>query len=197
MLHFHRPLTSFRALTFIRPLVRPVTYTRWLHLCIPMAFVAIWMFIDMERLYIVLLLAVPIGLVPAVRLEEGIQAQLLLTPQERGKPDASIAVAPATTWQDRGRTVLWLEARLLLSGVATIASVWLPMITIDLISRASGGAPTDPTVLGGWEPHWWYALLAVIPVVVLFACLVVLGELVTHLAHAAARSVSVRTSHRS
>ncbi|MET7617156.1 histidine kinase [Streptomyces sp. NPDC005408] len=169
-------------LHFFRPLTRPVTYTRWLHLCIPIAFVAIWLFIDMERVYIVALLAVPVGLVPAVRLEEGMQAQLLLTPDERGKPDASIAVAPAATWRDRWRTVLWLEARLLLSGLATMVSVWLPVTAVDLISQASGAAPTDPTVLGDWEPHWWYALLAVIPIVVLLACFVVLGELVTFLA---------------
>ncbi|MFF3324855.1 sensor histidine kinase [Streptomyces sp. NPDC002889] len=169
-------------LRFLRPLARPVTYTRWLHLCIPMAFVAIWMFIDMERVYVVAALAVPVGLLPAVRLEEGIQAQLLLTPHERGKPDASIATAPAATWRDRWRTVLWLEVRLLLSGVATMASVWLPVTTIDLIARAGGGAPTDAKVLGSWEPHWWYALLAVVPIVMLCVCFVVLGEFVTFLA---------------
>jgi signal transduction histidine kinase len=167
---------------FLRPLALPVTYTRWLHLCIPIAFVAIWMFIDMERIYVVAVLAVPVGLVPAVRLEEGMQAQLLLTPHERGKPDASIATATAATWRDRWRTVLWLEARLLLSAVATAASVWLPVIAIDLISRASGGAPTNAMVVGTWEPHWWYALLAVVPIVVLLVCLVVLGEFVTFLA---------------
>lgn len=167
---------------FLRPLARPVTYTRWLHLCIPIAFVAIWLFIDMERIYVVAVLAVPVGLVPAVRLEEGMQAQLLLTPHERGKPDASIATTTAATWRDRWRTVLWLEARLLLSAVATAASVWLPLIAIDLISRASGGAPTDAVVLAAWEPHWWYALLAVVPIAVLLVCFVVLGEFVTFLA---------------
>ena len=33
----------------LRPLTRAVTYTRWLHLCIPMTIIAVWLFIDREE----------------------------------------------------------------------------------------------------------------------------------------------------
>ena len=35
----------------LRPLTRAVTYTRWLHLCIPLAIIAIWLFIDRDEPY--------------------------------------------------------------------------------------------------------------------------------------------------
>ncbi|MGW8726884.1 sensor histidine kinase [Streptomyces sp. NPDC055808] len=167
----------------LRPLARPVTYTRWLHLLIPVAFVAIWLFIDMDHPWVVGLLVVPLGLIPAVRLEEGTQAQLLLTPGERGRPDASIAVTPSTTWRDRWRTVLWLEARLALSAVAIAGTVWLPSVSVDLVARGFGGRP----VVFGWLAPWlppsaWLIPLALVPLAVMLACLVLAGKLITVIA---------------
>ncbi len=140
------------------------------------------MFIEPERPYLLAVLAVPVGLVPAVRLAEGLQAQLLLTPGERGRPDASIAAAPAGTWRDRWRTVWWLEARLALAFVAMMATVWGPVSAFELLRLGLGGAAVAIPVLGTWVPHWWYAPLAVVPAVVTPVLLVALGEFVTLLA---------------
>ncbi|MGW2480851.1 sensor histidine kinase [Streptomyces sp. NPDC001571] len=168
---------------FFRLLARPVTYTRWLHLLIPTAFVAIWLFIDMDHAWVVGLLVVPLGLIPAVRLEEGIQAQLLLTPRERGRPDASIAVAPSATWRDRWRTVLWLEARLALSAVTMVGTVWLPAMSVDLVARGLGGPPVIYGWMAPWLPaHAWLIPFALVPVAVMLLCLVPAGRLITFVA---------------
>ncbi|MFE3541631.1 sensor histidine kinase [Nocardia sp. NPDC059177] len=165
--------------TLLRPLARSVTYTRGLHLALPMTAVALWMFIDKHSPWMPLLLAVPIGLLPGMRLAEAIQAQLFLTPHERGATDASIAVAPATDWADRWRTVLWLEIRLL-SSVA-LFGVGVPAILLcsDLVRAALGAGHTRDTLLHLAGPRWWYALVAPLPILVLLAVLVGLGELVT------------------
>ncbi|TDU73664.1 hypothetical protein [Streptomyces sp. KS 21] len=111
--------TRFRRL--LRPLAQPVTYARWLGLCVPAGAIALWGLFAPRYLYLIGVLAVPVGLIPAVRVGKGIQAQVLLVPDERGRPDATIAAAPATTWQERWRTVLGLEARLILAAVALTA----------------------------------------------------------------------------
>lgn len=80
--------------SFLRPLTTPVTYTRWLHLLLPGAAVSVWLFISTDTPWVPVVLAALVGLIPGVRLAEGIQAQLLLTPEERGNPAASISVAP-------------------------------------------------------------------------------------------------------
>lgn len=164
--------------SLVRLLVRPATYTRGLHLCLPLTVVAVWLFIDADRPYVPALLVIPLGLLPAMRLAEGVQAQLFLTPAERGKADASIAVAPAVTWSDRWRTVLWLEVRLALS--AALLGVVVPMIMVgaDLIGAAVGVAPVQNSLVR-IQPHWWCALLVPIPLAVIFAALVPLGELIT------------------
>ena len=59
----------------LRPLARAVTYTRWLHLCIPLAIVAIWLFIDRDEPYLLAVLILPFGFIPAMRSAEGLQAQ--------------------------------------------------------------------------------------------------------------------------
>lgn len=163
----------------LRPLTRSVTYTRALHLALPMTAVALWMFIDKHSPWVPLLLAVPIGLFPGVRLAETIQAQLFLTPHERGATDASIAVAPAADWADRWRTVLWLEIRLLLS--VELFGVGVPAILLcsDLMRAALGAGPTRDTLLHLDGPRWWYALVAPVPILVLLALLIGLGEVVT------------------
>ncbi|WP_328890232.1 sensor histidine kinase [Streptomyces sp. NBC_00316] len=164
---------------FLGPLTAPVTYTRWLHLLIPSAIVSVWLFISMDTPWVPMILAVPVGLLPAMRLAEGLQAQLLLTPEERGSPDASISAAPAATWAGRWRTVFWLEVRLLFSVVATFATVWLPATTVDLLLTASDTGPSDEWLFRWVEPHRWYALLAPLPLLVLVAVIVVCGEGIT------------------
>ena len=108
------------------------TYTRWLHLCVADRWSSACgcsSRCPTGRGCPRLLRSVPLGLIPAVRPGEGLQARLLLTPDERGRRGrTAISVAPSATWRDRWRTVLWLEARLLLGlrGVRG-ARVWLPV----------------------------------------------------------------------
>lgn len=164
----------------LRSLTRAVTYTRWLHLCIPLAIVAIWLFIDRDEPYLLAVLILPFGFIPAMRSAEGLQALFLLTPDERGRADASIATAPAVTWTDRWRTVAWLELRLLLAGAALVLTIWLPMLTVDLIMLAGGGRAAN--FLRLVEPHWWFGLLVPVAICIVLVGIVGLGELVTFLA---------------
>jgi signal transduction histidine kinase len=164
----------------LRPLTRAVTYARWLHLCIPFSVIAIWLFIDRDNPYTVALLVLPFGFIPAMRSAEGAQAQFLLTPDERGEPDASIVIAPAVTWTDRWRTVCWLELRLLLAVVALALTCWLPMLMVDLIALATGQQAVN--FLQEVDPQWWYCLMVPVALVVMAAGIVALGELVTMLA---------------
>ncbi|MGS0684901.1 sensor histidine kinase [Nakamurella sp. GG22] len=164
----------------LRPLTRAVTYTRWLHLCIPLAIVAIWLFIDRDGPYLLAILIFPVGLIPAVRTAEGLQAQFLLTPDKRGGPDKSIVAAPAASWADRWRTVAWLELRLLLAGATLVVTIWLPMLTVDLVALATGNRAVN--FLRDVEPHWWFGLLVPVCVLIVVAGVVALGQLVTTLA---------------
>ncbi|MGW1103861.1 sensor histidine kinase [Streptomyces sp. NPDC002540] len=164
---------------FLRPLSSSVTYTRWLHLLVPAAVYSVWLFISMDSPWVPMVLAVPVGLLPGMRLAEGVQAQLLLTPEERGRPDAAISTTAATTWADRWRTVLWLEIRLLLAAVVGSATVWLPATTVDLVLSSSGAGASGQWLVRTVEPHWWYALLAPLPIVVLLAMVAACGELIT------------------
>jgi signal transduction histidine kinase len=164
---------------FLRPLASPVTYSRWVHLLIPSAVVSVWLFISMDTPWMPLVFAVPVGLVPAMRLAEGIQAQLLLTPRERGRPDAAIAVAQSATWAERWRTVAWLEVRLLLSAAAGLATVWLSATSVELVLISLGSASSEQWLIGEVEPQWWYALLAPLPILVLLALVVLAGDLAT------------------
>jgi signal transduction histidine kinase len=164
---------------FLRPLLRGTTYTRLLHLWVPMLIVSVWLFIDMSRPWVPALLLLPVGLIPAVRMGEGVQARLLLTP---GEPESGISVAPSATWRDRGRTMLWLEVRMALAVPATFACVWLPLIAFELGRIAFGHVPAEIPVLGQAQPHWAYALLIPLPLVALYAVVVGLGELVTAVA---------------
>lgn len=164
----------------LRPLLRGTTYTRLLHLWVPMLIVSVWLFIDMSKPWVPALVLVPLGLlVPGVRKGEGVQAQLLLTP---GEEDSGISTTPSATWRDRFRTVLWLEARMALSVAVGYATVWLPLLTVDLTGAALGRVPDDNPLLPMSEPHWAYALLAPLPLIALYAVVVGLGELVTALA---------------
>ncbi|MET9322769.1 histidine kinase [Streptomyces sp. NPDC003038] len=160
----------------------PVTYSRWLHLCVPLLLLAIWMFIMPTWPWMPLLIVIPFGFLPWVRLAEGLQAQLLLTPEDRGSADGSISTAPAVLWGDRWRTVLWLEIRLVISGAAMFATVWLPAMTVELIAAALGHLLTDDPVVPFTLPRWAAALLAPVPLVVLITVVVLLGDVITAIA---------------
>ncbi|MFD0339000.1 sensor histidine kinase [Streptomyces sp. NPDC127117] len=166
----------------LRPLAASVTYTGWLHLLIPGAGYSVWMFISPESPWAPMVFAVPVGLVPGMRLAEGVQAQLLLAPDERGRADASISATTAATWADRWRTVLWLETRMLLAVPVGYATVWLLATAVDLVLTAAGNGPSDEWLIRGVEPHWWYALLAPLPLVALLTVVVVSGRLITEAA---------------
>ncbi|MEU2744345.1 histidine kinase dimerization/phosphoacceptor domain-containing protein, partial [Streptomyces sp. NPDC007095] len=169
---------------FLRPLLLGTTYTRLLHLWVPMLFVSVWLFIDMSRPWVPAVLSIPLGLVPAVRRGEGVQARYMLAPdepQERGDRDAAISVAPSATWRDRLRTVLWLEVRMGLGAVAMGVTVWLPATAVELAGAASG-RPVDVTLLPVSPPPWACALLVPVPLLALYGAVVGLGELVTAIA---------------
>lgn len=163
----------------LRPLVRGATYTRLLHLWVPVAAFSVWMFIEPELPWVPLLVLVPVGLIPGVRVGEGVQARLLLTP---GEPESELSVNPSATLRDRLRTVLWLELRTLLGGVVAMATVWLPILSYAMAAAVGGHATENVPALAGTEPHWAYALLVPVPLIVLYALVVGLGELVTALA---------------
>ncbi|MFC4504774.1 MULTISPECIES: sensor histidine kinase [Streptomyces] len=163
----------------LRPLLRGTTYTRLLHLWVPMLVVSVWMFIDPSRPWVPALLLVPVGLIPAVRVGEGVQARLLLLP---GVADPGFSVAPAATWRDRARTVVWLEARMALGAAAMFACVWLPAVAYDLAVGAGGQSTGGISVFSETVPRWWFALLVPVPLLALYGVVVGLGELVTGVA---------------
>ncbi|MGW1240303.1 sensor histidine kinase [Streptomyces bobili] len=164
---------------FLRPLLRGTTYTRLVHLWVPMLVVSVWLFIDMSKPWVPALALIPLGLIPAVRTGEGVQARLLLSP---GLRDPAFSVAPATAWRDRLRTVVWLEVRMALGVVTSMACVWLPALAYLLAGLARGHVAHDVPVLAEATPHWWYALLVPLPLLALYGLVVGLGAAVTALA---------------
>ncbi|MDR3033652.1 MAG: histidine kinase [Kitasatospora sp.] len=116
------------------PLLRPVTYTRWLHLMIGTVFAGVVLLVypgteGVSTGHAVLwgvALDVPLlclaALVPGMRRGEGVQARLLLGPAR----EEEIGVAPSAGWADRGRTACWLVARVVLGvlvGAVTVTAV--------------------------------------------------------------------------
>ncbi|MGW0856627.1 sensor histidine kinase [Streptomyces sp. NPDC002690] len=163
----------------LAPLAAPVTYSRWIHLVAPLALVSVWLFVSPGVPWELALLAVPVGLLPVMRMGEGVQAQLLLTPDERGRADATVSVAPATTWGEKWRTVLWLELRLLLCIVVGVVTLWLPATSISFVDAFLSDAPERDGIFQLIEPHPWYGVLAPLPILLLFALVVLCGRLST------------------
>ncbi|MDJ0383593.1 histidine kinase [Streptomyces sp. G-G2] len=165
----------------LRAPLKAVTYTRWLHLCVPVLIVAVWMFIKPQAPLVPALLVAPFGLIRWVRLAEGLQARFLLTPQGRSGHDSAISAAASVHWGDRWRTVLWLEIRLLVSATALFATVFLTSVPVELVLAAFGHPSADP-----WLPldlpRWAAAALAPVPLVLLIAIVVLLGEMITSIA---------------
>ncbi|MFG3321601.1 sensor histidine kinase [Streptomyces sp. NPDC048171] len=161
---------------FLRPLVRGATYTRIVYLWVPMLVVSVWALVDDTRMWVPAALLVPVGLIPAVRTGEGVQARWLLTP---GQEDTGFSVAPAKTWRDRLRTVVWLQARLLLGLSTAGACVWLPILAVELGRLSLGHRVDGIPVLRDAAPHWAYALLTPLPLLALYGAVVGLGALAT------------------
>ncbi|MFD7628868.1 sensor histidine kinase [Streptomyces sp. NPDC059851] len=161
---------------------RPLTYSRWLHLCVPMLLVAVWMFIAPMAPWVPALLVAPFGLLPWVRMAEGLQAQFLLTPYARGAEENAISTSASKRWVDRWRTVLWLETRLGLSCVAMYATYCMPVLTVELLTTAWGYPVEENHELPFIPPRWVAALLVPLPLVLLVVTVHLMGELVTHLA---------------
>ncbi|MEQ6024743.1 histidine kinase [Streptomyces salinarius] len=160
----------------LRPLYRGTTYTRLLHLWVPMLVVSVWALIDDTTLWVPAAVLVPIGFVPAVRTGEGVQARLLLTP---GHEDSAFSVAPSANWRDRLRTVVWLQVRMLLGALTTGVCVWLPILAVELVRQALGHRVDDIPLLRDTAPHWAYVLLAPLPLLALYGSVVALGALAT------------------
>ncbi|MET8977252.1 histidine kinase [Streptomyces sp. NPDC004539] len=166
---------------FLSPLLRGTTYTRLLHLWVPMLVVSVWMFVDPRRPWLVALFVIPAGLVAGVRTGEGVQARWMLTP---GEADPGFSIAPSVTWRDRLRTVVWLEVRLVLGASACFACVWALMATYTLVRLALGHPDGAVPLLGALSPHRSYALLVPLPLLVLYGAVVALGLVVTAAARA-------------
>ncbi|GLX16425.1 sensor histidine kinase [Streptomyces lavendulae] len=166
----------------LRAPFRPVTYSRWLHLCVPVLLLALWMFINPRAPWMPLLIVIPFGFVPWVRLAEGVQAQFLLTPQDLDGGDGLIGTAPSARWADRWRTVLWLEIRLVVAGSAMFATVWLPVQAIELATIALGHPLSSDLAVPFTPPRWAAALLVPVPLLLLVLIVVLLGELITTIA---------------
>ncbi|MER5729560.1 histidine kinase [Streptomyces sp. NPDC002138] len=166
----------------LRAPFKAVTYTRWLHLCVPMLIVAVWMFIMPSSPLVPLLLVAPFGLVPWVRLAEGLQARFLLTPQDRGEDHKSaISASPSARWGDRWRTVLWLEIRLVLSSAALFSTVYLSSASVELGLAAFGHPSTRPWVPLDL-PRWAAGFLTPVPVILLIGFIILLGEMINSIA---------------
>ncbi|WP_328954063.1 sensor histidine kinase [Kitasatospora purpeofusca] len=127
----------------LAPLLSATTYARWLHLMTGLVFVGIVLMVypgvEGWSRGELLARAVPVdaallglaALVPAMRRAEGVQARLLLLPDQ----EQDIAVEPARSWADRRRTAAWLVGRVALGGLVGEASVLVPTAAYDLVAR--------------------------------------------------------------
>ncbi|WP_328504058.1 histidine kinase [Streptomyces sp. NBC_00457] len=168
----------------LRPFGRAVTYTRLLHLFVAIVWPSMWLFIEEAWWTWVVAAAAlaPVGLVPAMRTVEGLQARLLLTGHGHDSPGTDIVVAPSSSWRDRGRLVVWLEARLLIGCVTSLFTVQLLIASVDLVSGAFGGE-VEEGVLFLLDGHqWWHVLLVPLALATLAATVVGSGRLITAIA---------------
>ncbi|NEV90843.1 two-component sensor histidine kinase [Streptomyces tendae] len=166
----------------LRPFGRAVTYTRWLHLFMAVVWPAMWIFVDEPWAFASVVPLALAGLLPWMRVVEGVQARLLLTGRRPDEANSDIVVAPSVTWADRGRTVVWLEARLLIGSCVAMLTVQLPVLAVDLVNAARGGQQGHGSYVPLTGEHWWYGLLAPLPLLLLPAVVVGSGELITRLA---------------
>ncbi|WP_409056332.1 sensor histidine kinase [Streptomyces sp. SYP-A7185] len=181
---------------FLRPLARAVTYTRWLHLlmgaAVPLmlAFIspglsdpgfAEWVWIAVQPVPLVAAAA----LLPSARRAEGLQARLMLFPGQHarvpgGDEDPGVSVAPSASWNDRGRTAVWLVLRLEAGCAAAFVTVQCLGTALALVGAASSQRDEEPGLLLPVPgPHPANALLVPVPVLLLLGLMVVAGRLMT------------------
>ncbi|MGW5466466.1 sensor histidine kinase [Streptomyces chartreusis] len=168
----------------LRPFGRAVTYTRLLHLVIAVVWPAVLMFVREEwwTWAVAAALLAPAGLVPAMRTVEGLQARLLLTGQRHDRGGDDIVVAPSASWGDRGRLVVWLEARLLLGCTATVLTAQLLFFIVDLMAAPFGANDTDGGLFVLAGHAWWHVLFVPVALVALAGTVVASGHIITALA---------------
>ncbi|MBB4986143.1 MULTISPECIES: sensor histidine kinase [Streptomyces] len=183
----------------LRPLIRAVTYTRWLHLVIgaivPLAAGLIYPGLNspsfgdwLTAAALPIPLMAALALVPSARRAEGLQARLMLFPgkharrpgEEAYADDAAtgISATPSASWTDRGRTALWLVFRMEAGLVAWLVSVWLLQCTLVLLDT-SIDAPVLPFLTPSGPGK---AALAPLPLLALLALVVMAGRLDTRVA---------------
>ncbi|MGA4843353.1 sensor histidine kinase [Streptomyces sp. G45] len=190
-----------------------MTYTRWLHLLLGGApgllcamivgvngTVADWV-AGFFVLPVPLVFAV--GLVPAMRRAEGLQARLMLFPgahargvaegadSEGGEGDdlghggrglavqSGVSVAPSASWSDRVRTALWLVLRLEAGCAVGFATTWLIGQCLASIGAAAQVTTEDPALYwpGLADGPWWTDVpLVFVPLVLLLVVAVVAGQ---------------------
>ncbi|MFJ7336456.1 sensor histidine kinase [Streptomyces sp. NPDC101116] len=168
----------------LRPLTRAITYKRWLHIVVAIVWPSLWLFVE-EAWWTQVTAAVLLGLaglVPVTRVVEGFQARLLLTGPRQGADSPEIVTTPSATWADRGRTAVWLEARLCLGWAVAHVSVQMPLLAVDLLTAGLGQGPAAGGFVAVEGNHWWYALLAPLPLALLGVVAVWSGHLMTALA---------------
>lgn len=178
---------------FLRPLVRAVTYTRWLHLLVGAAVPLIISFIypglsDPTFADWILIAVQPIPLVaaaallPSIRRAEGLQARLMLFPGQHARvpgddEDPGVSVAPSASWRDRGRTAVWLVLRLEAGAAAAFCTVELLGTMLALLGSVTEPGEDPGVPLPVPSPNWTNALLAPLPLLFLLALAVVAGRL--------------------
>jgi signal transduction histidine kinase len=184
--------TVARAGAVLRPLGRTLTYTRWLHLLLASVVGVVTGFVQPDifrhlgtQWLWMAVLPVPLLLsaaaVPGMRAVEGVQARLLVLPHPHARYGAGarpspVTTAPSANWADRLRTAAWLLFRLETGVLVSALTVHLPLLALALGRNTTAHTGPAPTVFGPLgAPHWWYALLAPWPLVVLMAVVVGAG----------------------
>ncbi|MFI6376762.1 sensor histidine kinase [Streptomyces sp. NPDC050546] len=168
----------------LRPFTRAVTYKRWLHIVVAIVWPSLWLFVE-EAWWTQVTAAVLLGLaglVPVTRVVEGFQARLLLIGHRRDGESPEIVTTPSATWADRGRTVLWLEARLCLGWTVAHLSLQLPLLAVDLLTTGLGLGPLADGFVTVEDNRWWHVPLALVPLILCSVVVVWSGRCVTALA---------------
>ncbi|MEO3762644.1 histidine kinase [Streptomyces sp. B5E4] len=180
----------------LRPVLRAVTYTRWLHLFIAATLALLGAFIwgqdDLQPVvgYAVLALGpVPLlavaAAVPATRVLETMQARLLLFPGPHGpeeRQEPRLAHTPAVAWTDRGRVFVWLVLRMWVGLLTAVVGIQGLFLTVALTSAHHWHSfETEVVPLpGSWQG--WYPPLVPLVLAALLAAGWAFGALIAVLA---------------
>ncbi|MFG2313288.1 sensor histidine kinase [Streptomyces sp. NPDC048566] len=179
------------------PLIRAVTYTRWLHLLVgaivPFACAMVYPGLNnvspRDWLLVAVLpvpLALAAGMVPAVRHAEGLQARLMLFPgphaRVRDDDAPGVSTVFSASWTDRARTGVWLVLRLEAGLIVALVTNTLMTLAMSLAGAAFGEADLAIPLLNVSTEQRAYALLAPVPVLVTVMLAAGAGELMAQAA---------------